>query len=78
MRPGVRLTTFVERARALGAVDAKAIPADSIVTAHWVRLKCQYGCGGWGSSLCCPPHTPAPEETAKDYASSSRGAHSRL
>jgi predicted metal-binding protein len=55
---------FVERARELGAAGAKMIRADTVVTAAWVRLKCQYGCGGWGSSLCCPPHTPTPEATA--------------
>ncbi len=33
-----------------------------MATAPWVRLKCQFGCGGFGSSLCCPPRTPTPEE----------------
>lgn len=65
-RPG--LAAFVRRAHELGAVGAKGIRADSIVTAPWVRLKCQFGCGGWASSLCCPPHTPTPEETAKVIA----------
>jgi predicted metal-binding protein len=54
----------------LGAVEAKQIPAGSVVTACWVRLKCQYGCGGYGQSLTCPPHSPRPEETAallKEY-----------
>ena len=59
---------FVKKACALGAIEAKVIRADSVVTAPWVRLKCQFGCGGWGSSLCCPPHTPTPEETAKVVA----------
>jgi len=62
------LKPFVQRARELGATDAKVIRADSVVTAAWVRLKCQYGCDGWGSSRCCPPHTPTPEETAKVIA----------
>jgi len=68
MRPKPRVTPFVQRARELGADEAKQIRADSVVTAPWVRLKCQYGCGGWGSSLCCPPHSPTPEETAKVIA----------
>lgn len=63
-----RLSQFVERARELGAAGAKAIRADSVVTAPWVRLKCQYGCGGWGSNLCCPPHSPTPEQTARVVA----------
>ncbi|MHC5055007.1 MAG: DUF2284 domain-containing protein [Planctomycetota bacterium] len=51
------------KALELGAKEAKVVGAASIVTAPWVRLKCRYGCDGYGSSLCCPPHSPAPEET---------------
>ena len=54
----------------LGARDAKQISVESIVTAPWVRVKCQYGCGGYGQCLTCPPYSPTPEETArmlKDY-----------
>ena len=60
--------TFVQRARELGATDTNVIRADTVVTAAWVRMKCQFGCGGWGSNLCCPPHTPTPEETGKVIA----------
>jgi predicted metal-binding protein len=63
-----RLTAYLQRARELGASDAKTIRAASIVTAPWVRWKCQFGCDGWGSSRCCPPHTPPPEQTAKVIA----------
>lgn len=63
-----RLDRFLRQARELGAAGAKAIRAESVVTAPWVRLKCQYGCGGYGSSLCCPPHSPTPEETARVIA----------
>ncbi len=48
-----------------GASQARIIDARSIKTAWWVRQKCQYGCGGWGSSHCCPPSTPKPKETAR-------------
>jgi predicted metal-binding protein len=68
MRPKPRLAQFVRQARELGAAGAKTIRADSVVTAAWVRLKCQYGCGGYGSSLCCPPHSPTPEATARVLA----------
>jgi len=44
---------------------AKVIDPRSIVTAEWVRMKCQYGCPGYGGTLCCPPHTPTPEVTRK-------------
>jgi predicted metal-binding protein len=59
---------FVNRACELGAVNAKVIRADSIVTAPWVRMKCQFGCGGFNSSFCCPPHSPKPEETREVIA----------
>jgi len=52
-----------EAARRLGAADARAIDPSTVVTAHWVRLKCQYGCGGYGRRLTCPPHSPTPEQT---------------
>jgi predicted metal-binding protein len=28
-----------------------------------VRLKCHYGCRGYGSHFCCPPFAPTPQET---------------
>ncbi|MCC6446966.1 MAG: DUF2284 domain-containing protein [Armatimonadetes bacterium] len=57
------LDRYLSRACDLGAVDARQVAPSSVVTGAWVRMKCQYGCGGYGSSLCCPPHTPAPEQT---------------
>jgi predicted metal-binding protein len=38
-----------------------------------VKWKCRYGCDGYGSSLLCPPHSPAPEETRKLLDEYSRG-----
>ena len=46
-----------------GATHAKQIQPDSVVTAPWVRLKCQFGCPGYGRGYCCPPHTPTPDQT---------------
>jgi predicted metal-binding protein len=57
------LKGFVQHALALGVDDAKVIPAASIVTAAWVRMKCQFGCEGYNQSHCCPPHTPTPRQT---------------
>ena len=54
---------FIKMAVELGASDARIIKTDSIVTAAWVRWKCRYGCGGYGSSLCCPPNSPTYHET---------------
>jgi predicted metal-binding protein len=60
-RPPAR--SFLKRAVALGAISAKLIAPKTVITAPWVRFKCRYGCDGWGSSLCCPPHSPTPGET---------------
>jgi predicted metal-binding protein len=46
-------------------VEAKVIPAKSIVAAEWVRLKCQFGCDGYGQCLTCPPLSPTPEQTRR-------------
>ena len=49
----------------VGVDGAKVIDPRSVVTAEWVRMKCQYGCSGFGRSHCCPPQTPTPEVTRK-------------
>lgn len=47
-----------------GASHAKQIHPSSVVTAAWVRLKCQFGCAIYcGRTYCCPPYTPTPEQT---------------
>jgi len=48
-----------------GAADAKLIRAEDVVVGDWVRLKCQYGCDGYGKSLTCPPYSPTPEQFRK-------------
>lgn len=60
-----RYAKYVNRAKALGAKDAKDIPQKSIVAAEWVRLKCQFGCDGYGQTLTCPPYSPTPEQTKR-------------
>jgi predicted metal-binding protein len=45
--------------------DVARIGPSDVVTAQWVRLKCQYGCGGYGECLTCPPHSPTPEQTRR-------------
>ena len=45
-----------------GVIDARIISPSEVETAAWVRLKCQYGCDGYGQSLVCPPYTPTPEQ----------------
>jgi predicted metal-binding protein len=58
-----RYDRFIKKAVELGAEEAKIIDTGTIITAPWVRLKCQFGCGGYNSSYCCPPNSPTPEET---------------
>jgi len=59
------MNDWVARALELGADAAQIIPTDQVVVADWVRLKCQYGCGGYGERLTCPPHSPPPEVTRR-------------
>ncbi|MFZ1947165.1 MAG: DUF2284 domain-containing protein [bacterium] len=58
------LARFLEFAAAKGARDAKLIDASSVRCEAWVRMKCQFGCGGYAKRLTCPPFSPKPEETA--------------
>jgi predicted metal-binding protein len=59
------LETYCEKALEMEIDGAKVIDPHSVVTAEWVRLKCQFGCSHFGMNLCCPPHTPTPEVTQK-------------
>ena len=59
------LDKYAKKAVDLGAHDAKIISTDTIVTAPWVRMKCQYGCSGYSQCLTCPPYSPTPQETGK-------------
>lgn len=58
-------TKYIKRAKEMGAKEAKVISSSSIVVAEWVRLKCQFGCDGYGQSLTCPPYSPTPEVTRR-------------
>lgn len=43
----------------------KVIAPPEVITNEWVRLKCQYGCDGFGLCLTCPPFSPEPSVTRK-------------
>jgi len=45
-----------------GVIDARMISPSQVETAGWVRLKCQFGCDGFGRCLVCPPFTPRPRQ----------------
>jgi len=59
------LKKYCDMALEKGFTHAKPVDPASVVTAPWVRLKCQFGCPGYGLSHSCPPSTPTPEETRK-------------
>ncbi len=48
-----------------GVKDVKIISPSDVRTAAWVRLKCQFGCDGYGQCLVCPPFTPTPDQMRK-------------
>jgi predicted metal-binding protein len=77
MRP---LDYYCKRALELRIDDAKPIDPRSVVTAEWVRMKCQFGCRHFGLGLCCPPHTPTPGVTRRVIDSYERAIllHRRL
>lgn len=62
-RPSV--AAIRRRTLEMGALDAKIVHPKNVVTADWVRMKCQYGCDGYASSLTCPPHSPTPAQTRR-------------
>lgn len=59
----VDLKKYCDQSLKGGADHAKQVHPSSVVTAAWVRMKCQFGCVGYGRGYCCPPDTPTPMET---------------
>ncbi len=54
-----------------GLTDFKWIDPAEIIVAQWVRVKCMFGCGDYGSGTC-PPNTPSVSDCAtffKEYHS---------
>lgn len=56
-----------------GFEDFKWFPPANIVTGHWVRMKCLFGCAGYGKCGTCPPNTPPVEECARFFQEYQRG-----
>ena len=57
-----KFTSYCRLALEKGIDQAVVVETSRVVTAPWVRMKCQFGCAGYGGSLCCPPRTPTPDE----------------
>jgi predicted metal-binding protein len=60
-----KIEEFCKKALEMEIDGAKSVDPSSVATAEWVRMKCQFGCPGFGMSFCCPPHTPTPNVTRK-------------
>ncbi len=69
----LELDTYAEKAKSLGVCKAEIIDTRKVVVENWVRLKCQYGCGGYGRYLTCPPYSPTPDYTRKMVGEYSQG-----
>ncbi len=49
-----------------GCTDFKWVDPSRIIVAQWVRMKCMYGCWGYGDSAC-PPNTPPVDECRRFF-----------
>ncbi len=47
--------------------DFKWIDPKDIVTSHWVRMKCMFGCDEYGKTATCPPNLPTVSECEKFF-----------
>jgi len=45
-----------------GFTDFRWLPGKDIKVSQWVRMKCIYGCDGYGQSVTCPPNNPSVAE----------------
>lgn len=59
--PQKLLRSLSQQARRSGLELLVPFPAEKIVVARWVHLKCRYGCQRYNTNWCCPPATPGPE-----------------
>jgi len=50
-----------------GYTDFKWIAPGKIVVSQWVRMKCMYGCGGYGQVATCPPNLPSVSECERFF-----------
>lgn len=57
-----------------GYTDYKWIDPKEILTAHWVRNKCKFGCYNYGKRACCPPNTPPVSECRQFFDEYTTGA----
>lgn len=53
--------------------DFKWINPRDIIIAHWVRMKCIFGCDEYGKTASCPPNIPPIEECRNFFNEYSSG-----
>lgn len=63
--PAELLRRVREKGIEYGLTEVIPFRVDKIEIAHWVRLKCQYGCNRYATTWCCPPATPDTDEVIK-------------
>jgi predicted metal-binding protein len=68
-----KLDSYAEKAKSLGISKTEIVNTRNVVVGNWVRLKCQYGCGGYGECLTCPPYSPTPDYMRKMIGEYSKG-----
>jgi len=68
-----KFAPYIQFAYDNGINDGIVIKTSEVFTAPWVRMKCQFGCPGYGETLWCPPHTPTPDEMRKILDSYAHG-----
>jgi predicted metal-binding protein len=57
-----------------GFDDYRWLDPRAIAVAEWVRMKCRFGCGGYGRTACCPPNMPSVTECRAFFAEYALGA----
>jgi predicted metal-binding protein len=60
-----------------GLSDYKWINPKEIIVAHWVRVKCTFGCSDYGLGTC-PPHTPSVKDCDSFFKEYRKGLIIRL
>lgn len=56
-----------------GYRDYKWIDPKKIIVAQWVRMKCMFGCSGYGKLASCPPNVPSVTECESFFKEYSLG-----
>lgn len=56
-----------------GFEDFRWLDPKEIIVAQWVRMKCMFGCAGYGKNACCPPNVPSVEECRAFFQEYAKG-----